>query len=288
MLEQQQLKAINAVELVKSGGELMWGKILGAMFGMALFKWPGLLIGLAIGHWFDTSFRSTFEAAGGFNALKKENSEAQGLFMYSTFAVMGHLAKADGVVTAAHIDQATLFMQQLGLDNRQQQEAQRAFREGKSAAFPLQQQLAQLRQQYRWRPDLLQMFLEIQISVAYVDARLSPVEAQLLQQVAQAFAISTTRLQYLLGRFEAEARFAQRPKQPQAQGSTLEDAYQLIGVEPDCSQAELKKAYKKQMSQHHPDKLVSQGLPKEMLELAKRKTQDIQAAYELINQHRPR
>ena len=106
--------------------------------------------------------------------------------MYSTFAVMGHLAKADGVVTTAHIDKASTFMQQLGLDSAQQQEAQRAFREGKAADFPLQQQLALLKQRYRWRPDLLQMFLEIQISVAYVDAKLSAVELALLQQVAAA------------------------------------------------------------------------------------------------------
>ncbi|MBU2223353.1 MAG: co-chaperone DjlA, partial [Gammaproteobacteria bacterium] len=151
---------------------------------------------------------------------------------------------------------------------------------------PLQQQLAQLKQKYRWRPDLLQMFLEIQISVAYVDARLSAVEAYLLQQVASALSISDTRLQYLLGRFEAEARFANRPPQSKAKSSTVKDAYQLLGVAADCSKAELKKAYKKQMAQHHPDKLMSQGLPKEMMELAKRKTQDIQAAYELITQHR--
>ncbi len=264
----------------------MWGKILGALFGMALFKWPGLVLGLLIGHWFDRSLRSSFESAGGFGALKHDQDDAEGLFMYSTFAVMGHLAKADGIVTAAHIDKASTFMQQLGLDAAQQQEAQLAFREGKASDFPLQQQLAQLKQRYRWRPDLLQMFLEIQISVAYIDAKLSTVEAKLLQQVAAALSISATRLQYLLGRFEAEARFSKRPKQPKPKSSTVQDAYQLLGIAPDCSKAELKKAYKKQMAQHHPDKLMSQGLPKEMMELAKRKTQDIQAAYELISQHR--
>ncbi len=138
----------------------MWGKILGALFGMALAKWPGMLLGLLVGHWFDRSLRSSFENAGGFAALKRESADPQGLFMYSTFAVMGHLAKADGVVTQAHIEKANLFMQQLGLDSAQQQEAQGAFREGKAADFPLLPQLSQLKQAFRWRPDLLQMFLE--------------------------------------------------------------------------------------------------------------------------------
>jgi DnaJ like chaperone protein len=36
------------------------------------------------------------------------------------------------------------------------------------------------------------------------------------------------------------------------------------------------------MAQHHPDKLVAKGLPPEMMDIAKQKTQDIQAAYEMI------
>lgn len=264
----------------------MWGKLLGGLFGLAMFKILGLIVGVFIGHWFDRGMRRQFEQAGGFAGFKRDQSEAQGLFMFSTFAVMGHLAKADGVVTTAHIDKAVAFMQQLGLNTTQQDEARRAFREGKSADFPLLQQLAELRQAYRWRPDLLQMFLEIQISVAYVDGHLSDVESKLLQQVAAALAISNTRLQYLLGRFAAEARFSKRQTQQTPPADAVADAYQLLGMAANCTDNELKKAYKKQMSQHHPDKLVSQGLPKEMLELANQKTQQIQAAYELLKQHR--
>jgi len=40
------------------------------------------------------------------------------------------------------------------------------------------------------------------------------------------------------------------------------------------------------MGENHPDKLVSKGLPKQALELAKNKTQDIQAAYEMIKEKR--
>ena len=264
----------------------MWGKVIAGLFGYALFKLPGLVIGLAVGHWFDRSLAKKFEASGGFAGFQTDQGESQGLFMYCTFAVMGHVAKADGVVTQAHIEKATLFMQQLGLTASQQQEAQRAFREGKAVDFPLQAQLQNLRQALRWRPDLLQMFLEIQISVAYVDAKLSRAEESVLQQIANALAISNLRLQHLLGRYEAEARFSQSRASEKPQPNMLADAYQLLGVANDCSDAELKKAYKKLMAQHHPDKLRSQGLPKEMLELAKNKTQDIQAAYELIKSQR--
>jgi DnaJ like chaperone protein len=264
----------------------MWGKVLGALFGMAMFKWFGLIPGLLIGHWFDRSMREQFEKQGGFAGLQKDRGDAPGLFMYSTFAVMGHLAKADGVVTPAHIDKAVAFMAQLGLNATQQKEAQQAFREGKAADFPLTNQLKQLYSVFRWRPDMLQLFLEIQISVAFVDDQLSNTELRLLRQVASALSVSEFRLQALIGRFEAEARFARRPASQQPAQDAIAAAYQLLGVAADCSDHVLKKAYKKLMAQHHPDKLVSQGLPPEMLEVAKTKTQQIQAAYELLRQHR--
>jgi DnaJ like chaperone protein len=62
----------------------------------------------------------------------------------------------------------------------------------------------------------------------------------------------------------------------------LQAAYDLLGVSEGVSDAELKKAYRRQMNQHHPDKLVAKGLPEEMIEIATQKTQDIKAAYELI------
>lgn len=265
----------------------MWGKILGALFGMAILKIPGFFIGLLIGHWFDKSYGGAFASRGGFSGLSRDKSEAQGIFRYNTFAVMGHIAKSNGVVTRSHIQQATLFMEQLGLTAAQKQEAQAAFRHGKQADFPLSEQLAEFKAAFRFRPDLLLMFLEIQISTAYVDLNLSSAEQKILSQVASALGISSTQLEQMLSRYEAEARFAKSSTSGVADTeSRLTDAYKILGISADCSDAALKKAYKKLMAQHHPDKLMSQGLPPELMELAKQKTQDIQAAYELIRQQR--
>ena len=63
----------------------------------------------------------------------------------------------------------------------------------------------------------------------------------------------------------------------------LDNAYKLLGVSKSTSDKDIKKAYRKLMSQHHPDKLVAKGLPPEMMDIAKQKTQDIQAAYEMIS-----
>ncbi len=64
------------------------------------------------------------------------------------------------------------------------------------------------------------------------------------------------------------------------------DAYSVLGVASSASVAEIKKAYRRLMNQHHPDKLASKGLPESMIKMAKEKTQQISAAYDLIRQER--
>lgn len=266
----------------------MWGLILGALFGYALLKIPGLILGAFLGHWFDRSFAHQFERNGGFFGLFSGNTDEQALFRYTTFATMGHLAKATGVVTSAHIQQASLFMTQLGLSASQQKEAQAAFRDGKAVNFPLRQQLQQFYYAYRRRKDVLQLFLEIQISIACVNSETTTAQYHLLQQVAGYLNFSNMQLDLMLQAYQAQSRFSGGGNKHQAENAPnrLADAYQLLGVSADSSDALVKKAYRKLMSQHHPDKLMAQGVPAEMLEVAKRKTQDIQAAYELVKQQR--
>jgi DnaJ like chaperone protein len=69
-------------------------------------------------------------------------------------------------------------------------------------------------------------------------------------------------------------------------GDSLRDAYAVLGVEASASDARVKKAYRRMMNQHHPDKLVAKGLPEEMIKLATEKTQEIKRAYDLVKKHR--
>lgn len=259
----------------------MWGKILGALFGLALFRLPGLVLGIMVGHWFDKAYSQQFEKNGGFNSLFSEKTDEQALFRYTTFATMGHIAKAMGVVTAAHIQQATHFMAQLDLSAEQQKEAQAAFRDGKLVSFPLRQQLQAFYQVYRRRKDVLQIFLEIQISTACAQGKMRDEQYLLLQQVAGYLNVSSVQLERLIQAFGSHNRQQQTNSK-----LSISDAYRVLGVDADINETGLKRAYRKLMSQHHPDKLIAQGVPKEMLEVAKQRTQDIQAAYELLKRHR--
>ena len=76
-------------------------------------------------------------------------------------------------------------------------------------------------------------------------------------------------------------------RQTAAQASQpLSQAYAALGIEQSATDAEVKKAYRKLVGQYHPDKLVSQGLPEEMMEMARKRVREINTAYDRVKQAR--
>lgn len=263
----------------------IWGKVLGFIFGFMMGRLPGAILGLWLGHLFDKGLGSDFSKFGG----TVDDVTRQAIFFYSTFSVMGHVAKASGQVTSAEISFAQDYMDKLGLDQETKAQAQEAFREGKVAGFPLKDRLKEFKRSCYGRHDILLMFLEIQIQAAFADGALHPNEREILHSIASYFGFSARDLDKLLDMISAGEEFHQHQSQGSRQkptGSQVHNAYRVLGVSEEASKSEVKKAYRKLMSQHHPDKLVAKGLPPEMMEVAKQKAQDIQAAYEMINKSR--
>lgn len=260
----------------------IWGKVLGFLFGFMLSKnLLGALIGMFIGHNFDKGRALNFNHLSG---SKGSESQRQAAFFYTTFSVMGYIAKANGLVSKHEIQFASAYMDKLSLTGELRQQAQDAFREGKMAGFPLNDRLADFKQACGNRHDLLLLFLEIQIQVAFADGTLDSHERQALHTIAARLGFSAKELDQLLEMIIAGAQFHQG-QTSQSSKSQLDNAYKVLGVASDTSEKDIKKAYRKLMSQHHPDKLVAKGLPPEMMDVAKQKAQDIQAAYELITKH---
>ncbi len=272
----------------------IWGKILGFLFGFMLSKTLlGALIGLWLGHQFDRGRGFNFKGvAGG----KKDEVSRQAAFFYTTFSVMGRVAKAKGQVTSHEIAFASAYMDKLGLTSELRQQAQDAFREGKSTDFPLKDRLVNFKYLMGNRQDLLLMFLEIQIQVAFSDGELDAAERSVLHTIAKFLGFSARELDNLLAMIIAGANFHQQQSSHgynqqgvgsvPVSGQQLANAYKVLGIDKETTIPAIKKAYKKLMSQHHPDKLIAKGLPPEMMESAKQKAQDIQGAYDLIVKHR--
>jgi DnaJ like chaperone protein len=273
------------------------GKIIGGLIGAVGGGPIGAALGAFIGHQFDTG------QFGGGNLLggTPDPGLVNQLFFPSTFRVMGYIAKADGRVSEQEIASARAVMNALHLNPAQVQAAIGHFTEGKQANFDIDGLLAQLRGSLASYPELAHFFVEIQLQASLAGNGLSDVPRARLQRIALALGVTPTdfaRLESFL-RFRQGAAFgagagagagAADPHASlgaaAANKERLAQAYAMLEVSAELPDEEVVKAYRRQMSKHHPDKLKANGLPDSMLERAKERTQQIQAAYELIRARR--
>lgn len=251
-----------------------WGTLLGGTLGYMIGGPLGAMLGAALGGNFDRGLNLTDSGSTG------EQERVQAAFFSATFSIMGHIAKADGKVTPDEVASARHIMGQMQLNPEQLEAAKKLFNEGKKPGFPLDDILFQFKKECHRRRNLIQMFLEIQISMTMADGHIHNNEKKLIFHIGQQLGFSHAHIEQLF-RFATGSTHTQ-----QTRTNSINDAYAILGVKPSDSDAEIKKAYRRLMSQHHPDKLVAKGLPEEMIKLATEKTQEIHKAYDLIKLNR--
>ncbi|HXQ30556.1 MAG TPA: co-chaperone DjlA [Steroidobacteraceae bacterium] len=260
------------------------GKVVGALLGYVAWKGPaGAVLGAVIGHSFDAwQEQAAHRPAGGTDA---DPAAIRSLLFETAFAVMGYLAKADGRVSEAEIGAARTIMRQMHLDAEHVDRAIEAFNRGKLPGYPIEAELARLRSVCGPRHDLLRVFLEIEVRAALAGNDLEGPVRALLVGVAERLGFSGLEVAQL----EAALRLQQGrgwTAEPPAPGARLQSAYEVLGIQASASDEDVKKAYRRQMNENHPDKLVARGLPESMQDVAKEKTQRIREAYEAICEHR--
>ncbi len=260
-----------------------WGKIVGGAVGFMIGGPIGALLGIAI------SSNIGFAGRGFSGGMAPgEQERVQMAFFTATFSMMGAVAKADGKVTQDEITLAENVMRQMNLDAEMRHTAMRLFIKGKQDDFPLEEVMQQFRQECHRRSNLMRMFIEIQIQAAYADGALHPAEDALLVKICQMLGFHEMVYRQIEAMVKSSMGLGGGHYQQSGSGSqassglTKTEAYDILGMTPQNSSAEIKKAYRRLMSQHHPDKLVSKGLPEEMMKLATEKSQKIRDAYELL------
>lgn len=277
------------------------GKIIGVFLGWKVGGFFGAIAGFILGSIAD---KKLYELGSVSSSFFKKKTTRQDLFMQTTFAVLGHLSKSKGRVTEEDIQLANQLMIQLKLDDVGRKLAQDAFRRGKESDFPIRQVIREFRIGCGQRADLLRMFLQMQVQAAFADSELHENEKEVLYVIAEELGLSRMQFeqmiamemaaraftqggfyqQYQQGAYQGGYQYQQQNSggYQHASGPTLNDAYKVLGVTESDEQNTVKRAYRRLMNEHHPDKLVAKGLPPEMMEMAKEKTQQIQAAYDLI------
>jgi len=258
------------------------GKLVGGALGMLAGGPVGAAIGLLLGHQFDEQ-----GAPADPRLQSGETLAAIGeSFFRGTFRVMGHLAKADGRVSEREIAAARSVMSDLRLNPQQVRLAVEQFTAGKQAEFNLAAELAIVARACEGHPELARVFVELQVRAALAGNNIEGPVRELLRRVCARLGVSVLELAHI----ESVLRIrggAFRQEQARHDGAVqIEQAYRVLETSPAAPNEEVVKAYRRQLSRHHPDKLKANGLPESMIEHAKQRTQQIIEAYELIRGRR--
>jgi len=259
---------------------LIAGKLIAGLLGLLVAGIPGLVFGIVVGHLFDRGLASVFGAGAAGAAVVREE------FFRAIFVLMGYIAKADGRVSEEEVAHTQALFHQLNLNDEQRNQAILLFKKGSDPAFNPELTAAEFLQRGGGHPILKRTLFMFLVSLALADHELHSAEREALLRIGALLGYDAGSVEEALRMATAQEHFHREGGAAASPRASLADAYIALGVEEHASDTEIKRAYRKLMSQNHPDKLSAKGVPPEMLRLATEKSQEIQGAYELIRKTR--
>ncbi len=251
-----------------------------SFIGLLMRGFVGLVVGALIGYVLSRIFRVL---------LIRGLRRIQSRFIESTFAVVGAICKADGVVTRNEIEFAEDLFVKFHLSEDQKRLAKAAFSRGKAPDFDLEAEVDVFGRTVRHNHALIQFFLQIQLMAVAADGEVHPKEQEMVVRIARRLGLGEGEVAQLEAMLRAAARGAGSHASPQGgppPRQQLEDAYAMLGVSPEATDDQIKRAYRKLIIENHPDKLAAKGLPENMREFAEQRTREINSAYDVIKKSR--
>lgn len=262
----------------------IWGRLLGGLVGLFSLGLFGLFIGFFLGLIFDRATGRLIQE-GSTGSSEAGQQEVKAAFMQLLFTCLGDLAKADGRVSEEEVAHTEQVMARLNLDATTRAEAIKWFKEGTNPLHEYDHLFSQFSRIARGRADLKKFLIESLISLAMSDGSLNFNEEKTLLKIASKLGFPAFIFSKMLEQLKAQDSFRQQQTSVNSK-SQLDDAYKVLGVDASMSDQEIKKCYRKLMSENHPDKLIAKGVPEDVIKLATEKSQAIQSAYELIKSAR--
>ena len=223
----------------------IWGKIAGAGVGLAVGGPLGALLGAVAGH----------------IVIDRALEDKEVVFTIALIALSAKMAKADGEVNDAEIQ---AFREIFRVPPGEARNVSRIYRVAQQDVAGFEAYARQVARIYQDQPAILEDVLDALFHIAKADGYVHPQEMEYLRTVADIFGFS-------------EVEFARI--RVSHMGQEKGDPYLVLGITPDISDADLKKAYYRLVKENHPDTLIARGVPREMVTIANEKLAAINIAY---------
>jgi DnaJ like chaperone protein len=261
-----------------------------AFFGLIIGRTPGAITGAIIGFILDNLRH---------NQRKRATPEAGG-FVGPLFTLLGAVAKSDGRVSEAEIAVAERLMTRMGLGAEQRKQAAASFNVGKQPEFDVTGTVNELRGWVGMRRDHAFPVLDVVIETVLAEGNPPPEKMAILRQLAFALRVSDMELMALMamkgyawnanagshgyGRGQSYGSAGNGGYVPPQRNALGPDPYAVLGIDRNADDRAIKRAYRKLISEHHPDRLGD--LPEDMRKRAESRASEINAAYDRIKELR--
>jgi len=247
----------------------VWGALLGGAAGFALGGPLGALLGAAAGHAVERAGQQAGLIETGKPGPRSSRDNTKHVaFTIGVIALGAKMAKADGKVTRDEVD---AFKRIFKVPPGESHNVARVFNFARPDCAGFEPYARQIAALFRDRQAVLEELLLCLFYIAKADGKIHPDELSYLHKVAAIFGFDDATFD----RIRASEI-----------GVDPDDPYRILGVTRDTDDEDLKHAYRNLVREHHPDRLVAQGMPAEFVAIADRRLASINAAYDTIQAER--
>ncbi|MEQ8293099.1 MAG: molecular chaperone DjiA [Roseovarius sp.] len=187
-------------------------------------------------------------------------------FAIAVIALGAKMAKADGLVTR---DEVTAFREVFQIAQADEAGAAKVFNLARQDVAGFEEYAERIRRMFGEDTDTLNDLMEGLFHIAVADGVYHPNEDQFLERVAELFGLKPHEFNALKSRFVPDAK---------------PDPYSILGVTPDMPMDQIRAAWRRQVRESHPDRMLARGVPEEAVKLAEKRIIDINRAWEEISE----